>query len=320
METVQEGQRECRQCGAALREQSRFCESCGAAAGPAAERACAACGATVSPSARFCAECGRPIGSRAPAARAVWERIQSRAAAVDWERVGRVALPAAALLLVGLLGYGLGRQEEKPSGAAPPAVTQAHGWRAQTAAARRNDRSEETEGPVVKSPDGPAAAVGAAALEAAGPPTRFRDFEITASSWELAHPPAHASDGDPYTFWHAWQSERFPEGEWLTLTFPEERVISRIGLLPGRMGGGARAEGRVRSVLVKSGNEPPQKLLFQDRPEVQYRDLKTPLQTRKLVLRIVTVLPGQETRHVVIPEVQVWGYPAPSQVARRADG
>jgi hypothetical protein len=159
-----------------------------------------------------------------------------------------------------------------------------------------------------------------AAIQLGGPPSRFRDFRISASSWELAHPPAHAADGDPYTFWHAWKTEKFAEGEWLTFTFPSERIITRIGLLPGRMGAGARAEGRIRSVLVKAGDEPPQKLLFQDRPELQYRDLKTPVRTRKLILRAVTVLPGRETRHILIPEVQVWGHPAPSQVSQRMEG
>jgi hypothetical protein len=320
MESHQEENHACPQCGAALKDQARFCEACGAATSPAAERACSACGSRMSPNARFCAGCGSHVGIREPSARAQWERLQTRMAAVDWERVGRVALPIAALLLAALMGYGIGRQGEKPSSAVHPAVTQAQGWRAQTAAARQGERSEESRGPVVKSPGVPVAEGITPSEGAAGPLTRFRDFQITASSWELAHPPVHASDGDPYTFWHAWRSERFPEGEWLTLSFPTERVVSRIGLLPGRMGEGARAEGRVRSILVKAGEEPPQKLLFQDRPEIQYQDLKTPVRTRKLVLRIVTVLPGRETRHLLIPEVQVWGHPAPSQVARRADG
>jgi hypothetical protein len=153
-------------------------------------------------------------------------------------------------------------------------------------------------------------------VETKAKPTRFRDFEITASSWELAHPPALAVDGDPYTFWHAWKTEKFPTGEWLTLTFPEERVVTRIGLLPGRMGGGAKAEGRVRSLLVKSGDGTPEKVIFEDRAAVQYRDLEQPVRTKKLILRIATVLPGSETGHIVVPEVQVWGHPASSQVAR----
>jgi hypothetical protein len=321
MEILHEETRACDQCGAALRKQARFCEACGAAAGPAAARACASCGAMAGPGARFCAQCGGRVGVRASPVHARWKQLRSQAAEVDWERVGRLALPAAALLLAGLLGYGLGRQEAKPTGSVTGAVTQTQGWRAQTASAKQAKISEETEGPVVKSPDAPAAAAGAERPTAAtGPLTRFRDFEISASSWELAHPPVHASDGDPYTFWHAWKSERFAEGEWLTLTFPTERVVTRIGLLPGRMGAGARAEGRVRSVMVKAGDEPPQKLFFQDRPAMQHKDLKTPLRTRKLVLRVVTVLPGRETKHIVVPEVQVWGNKAPDEIARRADG
>lgn len=320
METLHGDGHACRQCGALLKERARFCEMCGTAAGAMAARACSACGATMGLGARFCAECGSRAGAAGAPLQARWSRFRSRAAAVDWRRVGRVALPATALFLTGLLGYALGRQGDRPSSTGTPVVTQTGGWRAQTAAARRAAGTEEPVGPVVKSPDSPAAAAAVASPRSAGPPTRFRDFQITASSWELAHPPVHASDGDPYTFWHAWKSEKFAEGEWLTLSFPTERVITRIGLLPGRMGAGARSEGRVRSVLVKAGDEPPQKLLFQDQPKMQYRDLTTPLQTRKLVLRVVTVLPGRETRHLVIPEVQVWGHPAPDQIARRADG
>jgi hypothetical protein len=146
--------------------------------------------------------------------------------------------------------------------------------------------------------------------------SRFRDFHITASSWELANPPGFAVDGDPYTAWHAWKTERFPEGDWLTLTFPTPRVISRLGLIPGRVGSRAREDGRVRSILVKAPGVPPQKLVFQDQPQMQYRDLKQPVLTRTLILRIITVLPGTRSSHIIIPELQVWGQVAPSQVAR----
>jgi hypothetical protein len=148
---------------------------------------------------------------------------------------------------------------------------------------------------------------------------RFRDFRISASSYELANPPTLAADGDPYTAWHAWETERFPEGDWLTLTFPTAQLVARIGLIPGRIGPRAGEDGRVRSILVKAPSAPPQKLIFADRPEVQYRDLKKPVLTRELILRIVTVLPGSRSRHIIIPEVQVWSYPAPSQVSRRAE-
>jgi hypothetical protein len=275
----------------------------------------------MSPNARFCAECGSRVEDRMPMARLHWEQLRARAAAVDWERVGRVALPVAALLLAGLLGYGLGRQDEKSSSTGNRTVSRTGAWRAQTASSKHSTSDEETSSQAAKSPDAADLEERSAGSEGeAGAPARFRDFQISASSWELAHPPVNAADGDPYTFWHAWKSERFPEGEWLTLSFPTERVVSRIGLLPGRLGAGARAEGRVRSVMVKAGKSAPQKLLFEDRPEMQYRDLKTPLRTRKLVLRVVTVLPGRETRHLLIPEVQVWGYPAPTELARRADG
>jgi hypothetical protein len=180
--------------------------------------------------------------------------------------------------MVGLLGYGLGRrQAEAPL--RQRAATAVRGWRAESPSASRP-----------------------------GPPRRFRDFRIGASSWELAHPPVHASDGDPYTFWHAWKSERFAEGEWLTLTFPEARVVTRIGLMPGRAGAGSRAEGRVKSLLVKTEGAEPQKLFFDDRSQVQYRDLPEPIRAKKLILRIGTVRPGRETRHIVVPEVQVWGF------------
>src|SRR5688500_3224874 len=116
METLQDEQRDCRQCGASVRPHSRFCEACGATTGPAAERSCTICGAAASASARFCAECGRSLGGRETPAHAIWEQVQVRAAAVDWERVGRIALPIAALLLAGLVGFGLGRQNEKPAG------------------------------------------------------------------------------------------------------------------------------------------------------------------------------------------------------------
>jgi len=109
--------------------------------------------------------------------------------------------------------------------------------------------------------------------------TRFRDFKIAASSYELANPPARAADGDPYTAWHAWQTERFSDGDWLTLTFPTPRRVSRIGLIPGRVGPRADVDGRVRSILVKAPGTPPQKLIFDSRPQMQYRNLPKPVVT-----------------------------------------
>jgi ribosomal protein L40E len=299
MESEQVEVRECDRCGAAVAADARFCERCGAHVASTAARPCQACGAVLGPAARYCTQCGawagmkpKPLASGAGAAwgaplRDGWARLRTGAAAVDWARVGRVTLPAAALLLVALLGYALGRRGSRPApvGERPAGervVTAARGWRA-----------EEP------------------------PPRRFRDFRISASSWEEAHPPALAADGDPYTFWHAWKSEKFPEGEWITLTFPETRRIARIGLFPERAGAGARAEGRIKSLLVKAPDAPTQKLFFDDRPAMQYRDLKPPVETRQLILRIGTVLPGRETRHIVIPEIQAWGYPAPEHVTLR---
>src|SRR5262249_35854621 len=136
---------------------------------------------------------------------------------------------------------------------------------------------------------------------------RFRDFKIAASSYELANPPARAADGDPYTAWHAWMTERYPEGDWLTLTFPTQRWISRIGLIPGRIGPRAGVDGRVRSILVKAPGAQPQKLLFDSQLQMQYRNLPTPVLTKSLTLRILTVQPGRRSAHIIIPEVQVWG-------------
>src|SRR5207247_5403373 len=129
------------------------------------------------------------------------------------------------------------------------------GWRGESPApAPRSGIGEQRAGSAARSlPEAVPVAPRDQALEQASPLTRFRDFHVTASSWELAHPPENAVDGDPYTFWHAWKTERFANAEWLTFTFPTERVITRIGLLPGRMGAGARAEGRIRSVLIKGG-------------------------------------------------------------------
>ena len=279
--------RTCRRCGAPVEPQDRFCQHCGTAVASAEGHICRACGAGLGPAARFCARCG----ARVPRAwgagfRAGWKRVRARAAAVDWTRVGRVAVPVAALLAAGLVGYALGQRA-----AGPPSsnhiVSATRGWRSETLPSSH--------------------------------PTRFRDFHVTASSWELANPPVLAADSDPYTAWHAWKTERFPEGDWLTLTFPTARVVTRIGLIPGRVGPRARADGRVQSLLVKAPGAPPQKLIFADRLQMQYRDLKKPLLTRTLILRIVTVLPGWRSRHIIIPEVQVWGYPAPSQVARRPE-
>jgi hypothetical protein len=315
MEEPQIHPQTCRRCRMPLGAEDRFCPGCGAPVGPAAERTCTECGARIGPAVRFCSQCGTPVGGSSEIAlRAGWERLRGWARTVDWTRVTMIALPPLALLLAGLIGFGMGRQSGRPA-ARERITTVARGWRAGDPAATRGGARAD-QAPITRPSTPPAVAV-----QPGGPPTRFRDFRIAASSWEIAHPAVHAADGDPYTFWHAWETERFAaEGEWLTLTFPSERIITRVGLLPGRMGAGARAEGRVRSVLVKAGDEPPQKLLFQDRPELQYRELKPPVRTRKLILRAVTVLPGRETRHLLIPEVQVWGYPAPSQVSQRMEG
>ena len=97
---------------------------------------------------------------------------------------------------------------------------------------------------------GPAGAP-AAALALSSHPVRFRDFRVSASSYELANPPAYVADGDPYTAWHAWQTERFTDGDWLTLTFPRVRLITRIGLIPGRVGTGAGVDGACGRSLSK---------------------------------------------------------------------
>jgi hypothetical protein len=238
-------------------------------------------------------------------------------AAVDWARVSRLALPLAALVLAGVVGFLVG-QRGAPSSQNRIASAE-RGWRGVTPAPASHSGVREREaGSAARTnpetlPGGPRDQT----PEQASPVTRFRDFHITASSWELAHPPEYAVDGDPYTFWHAWKTERFNNGEWLTFTFPTERVITRIGLLPGRMGPGARAEGRVRSIMIKAAGATPQKLVFADRPEMQYRFLRAPVRTRKLVMRIGTVLPGRETRHILIPEVQIWGHRIASPLARR---
>jgi hypothetical protein len=244
-------------------------------------------------------------------ARAGWEAARTRLTAVDWARVGLVVLPIVALLFAGLAGYMLGRRQTRPSASLPRIASATRGWREETPAPGTHPLPT-APGPVLGTPGSPATE-----SPLPQPATRFRDFRISASSWELANPPQHAADGDPYTFWHAWQTERFANGEWLTLTFPTERLIQRIGLMPGRFGPRARVDGRVRSILVKASGAPPQKLLFQDRPEMQIRDLKQPVRARKLILRIVTVLPGRRTDQIVVPEVQVWGSPAPSRIAQR---
>jgi F5/8 type C domain-containing protein/double zinc ribbon protein len=317
METTQRDGRTCRHCHAPVGDGARFCESCGAAL--AAERPCRSCGAALGPRSRYCAGCGNRVGASPRTNwRAEWERVLGRIRGVDWARVGLVASPIAALGLAGLAGYALGRHGASPTSSSPRLVSAARGWRAETARPRggpsdggENDlqRLNTPAGPPLRLSPGPTPA---------SPPTRFRDFRISASSWEVAHPPEAAADGNPYTFWHAWKTEKFPEGEWLTLTFPTERVVSRIGLLPGRQGPGARAEGRVRSLMVKASDAPPQKLFFQDRPALQYRDLTTPVRTRKLILRIGKVLPGWETHHIIVPELQVWGYPAAGQQVARS--
>jgi RNA polymerase subunit RPABC4/transcription elongation factor Spt4 len=312
--------RRCSRCGREVPEQARFCEGCGAAAGSTETRICRACGTPLGPGTRFCPQCGRRAAAGWGSDAHRWgERVRALGRAVNWPRVGIVVLPPLALLMAGIVGYTLGQQHAASSDSSQPVASATRSWREETAGTRRSagrassaprtaqaPASELVPGP----PEGPS--------EHIGPPTRFRDFRISASSWELAHPPAFAADGDPYTFWHAWKTERFHNNEWLTLTFPTERVITRVGLLPGRAGPGARAEGRVRSVLVKAGGQASQKLLFGDEPRMQLRNLNPPVRTRKLVLRIVTVLPGRETRHIVIPEVQVWGYPAPARIARRS--
>jgi len=311
MESVQVETRSCPRCSAPVGEQAQYCEGCGSKVDRTARRACQTCREVLSPTARFCPHCGTQApGAREPrgalgAAR--WARIQSRLAAIDWAHVNRTLLPATALLLAGLIGFVFGQQSAPAPAARNPLVTSTRSWRGVAPSpGTRPAAIDQVPG------DAPPDLTPKPAL----PLTRFRDFHITASSWELAHPPELAADGDPYSFWHAWKTERFSNGEWLSLTFPTERIVTRIGLLPGRMGAGARAEGRIRSLLVKAPGGSPQKLLFADRPELQYRFLKQPVRTRKLVLRVATVLPGRETRHILIPEVQVWGHQVPRRLTR----
>jgi hypothetical protein len=235
--------------------------------------------------------------------------------------VALVILPILALLLAGMAGYELGRRQARPGDGTPRVASAARGWRGEAPAGTQRGSVEQPGDADTLQPGAPVDSQGSPDQGTAPPlhPSRFRDFHISASSWELAHPPALAADGDPYTFWHAWKTEKFAEGDWLTLTFPTERVVTRIGLLPGRVGPGARDEGRVRSLLVKAPGAPPQKLLFADQPALQYRDLARPLRARTLILRFLTVLPGRESRHLLVPEVQVWGRPAATHVVSRRE-
>lgn len=315
MESRLHEERVCHRCGIPVSAQARFCESCGAPAGSPERRSCKTCGSVLSTTARFCPQCGAQASGRWGAdLRGGWEQLRARATAVDWARVARVALPIAGLLLAGLVGYLVGQRAVKPSASQERVVSATRGWREQAPGSARPAGSGEqvehaqTRAGLEPEPGQP--------LKSSPPVRRLRDFRITASSWELVHPPAHAVDGDPYTFWHAWQTEKFAEGEWLTLTFPSERVVSRIGLLPGRIDARAGEDGRVRSLLVKAPGAPSQKLIFADRPGMQYRDLPRPVRTRQLILRVANVLPGRRSRHVVIPEVQVWGHPAATRVTR----
>jgi ribosomal protein L40E len=315
MGTDQLSKQQCARCGASVDSEARFCQDCGAAVIPGVERTCRECAAALSPSAQFCPRCGtrQTSGALAAGVRDGWSQFRSRAAAVDWPRVGRTVLPVAALILAGLLGYALGLRAASPAATGSRIVSAARGWRSDTPTGPAASGSPATARPEPAPPP-----IHSAALPSStrAPLTRYRDFKIAGSSYELANPPARAADGDPYTAWHAWETERYPDGEWLTLTFPNRRHVSRIGLIPGMIGPHAGRDGRVRSILVKAPGAPPQKLLFANQSQLQYRDLPKPVDTRTLTLRIVTVTPGYRTRHIVVPEVQVWGQPA-NQVAAR---
>jgi len=250
-----------------------------------------------------------------------WEGLRERAAAVDWKRVGRVGLPLVAVLLVGLLGYSLGRSAARNAPSGDRVVSATQSWRSEEPLAQPNAPAASERARSASE------SVGSQPKMATIPPRgqnadlkRFRDFKIAASSYELANPPARAADGDPYTAWHAWMTERFPEGDWLTLTFPTRRWVSRIGLIPGQIGPRAGVDGRVRSIIVKAAGTPPQKLIFDNRPQIQYRDLPSPVLTKSLTLRVVTVQPGRRSRHIIIPEVQVWGPASASTVVRQPEG
>lgn len=301
----------CGQCGTAVGTEDRFCQACGAATTATARHTCAQCGAALRPAARFCPRCGAAAGAvRRPGVRTAWDRVRARAAATDWSHVARIALPVAALLLAILVGFAIGRGTNGRATGPNQVVSAARSYR--SAAMPGSGRGIPAE------PAGASAAVPPVAPSAPlSHPLRFRDFRISASSYELANPPTLAADGDPYTAWHAWETERYSEGDWLTLTFPTLRLVTRIGLIPGRVGPRAGVDGSVRSILVKAPGYSPQKLIFADRAQMQFRNLRQPMLTRELTLRIVTVLPGSKSRHIIIPEVQVWGYPAPSRTALR---
>jgi hypothetical protein len=298
--------------------EARFCQECGVAAIPGVERTCRECAAALSPSAQFCPRCGaRQTGGSLPGGvRDGWNRFRSRASAVDWRRVGRAVLPVAALILAGLLGYALGLRAAGPSAPGNRIASATRGWRSEAPPLATGAGQGIAGAQGTPRPEPPSAAAPSSGLTSPALLTRFRDFKIAGSSYELANPPARAADGDPYTAWHAWETERYPDGEWLTLTFPSQRRISRIGLIPGMIGPHAGRDGRVRSILVKAPGAPPQKLLFANRSQLQYRDLPKPVETRSLTLRIVTVSPGYRTSHIVVPEVQVWGQPANRLAAR----
>src|SRR5439155_19982602 len=118
------------------------------------------------------------------------EQIRSRAAAVDWARAGRAALPVAALLAAVLVGYGIGLRAASSPSPSDHVTSAARGWRGETAAPPRNAArvpARSGSGTRPESPPKPAAVMGAAP-SAASTLTRFREFKIACSSYELADP------------------------------------------------------------------------------------------------------------------------------------
>src|SRR5437764_13275297 len=87
----------------------------------------------------FCVACGgRQAGGACGEVITNRELFRSRVAAVDWARAGRAALPVAALLAAGLVGYGIGLRAASSPSPSDHVTSVARGWRGETGAPPRN--------------------------------------------------------------------------------------------------------------------------------------------------------------------------------------
>ncbi len=131
---------------------------------------------------------------------------------------------------------------------------------------------------------------------------------MSASSTQPPFVPALAEDGHLETCWMSAVHAK-PTSCWLQLELPNKALLNRLGVAvgSGRPPFGFDHFARLRRVRFEF-DESSLSHDFEDRPQIQYIDLTTPVYTRKIRMLVQSVYAGRDSSQLAIPELEAWGH------------